>query len=105
MLETVKAFFRRLRMKTQKPFGQASGEGLRISLGDRNPDIAQALAAAFAESCFTRSFTIRSIKFERHRLVQRKLKIALWLGVPCIGLLQSLVAGDRRVHPDVLLPR
>lgn len=47
MLETVMALIRRWRMKTLKPFGNCTPNGLRISLGDTNPDVAQALAAAF----------------------------------------------------------
>ena len=35
-------------MKTHKTFGKLSPNGLRISLGDINPDIAQALARAFS---------------------------------------------------------
>ncbi len=42
------AWLRRWHMKTIKPFGSCSAEGLRVSLGDRNADIAQALASAFA---------------------------------------------------------
>jgi hypothetical protein len=41
---------------------------------------------------------------EGHRLIERELKIALWPCVPCDGLLQGFVIGDRRVHPDVVLP-
>jgi O-acetyl-ADP-ribose deacetylase (regulator of RNase III) len=36
-------------MKTLKPFGSVPGGRLRLSLGDRNPAVAAALAAAFAE--------------------------------------------------------
>src|SRR4051812_41924042 len=48
MLDTVTAFIRRWRMKTIQPFGRKSPDGIRISLGDLNPDIAKALATAFA---------------------------------------------------------
>jgi O-acetyl-ADP-ribose deacetylase (regulator of RNase III) len=48
MLDTVTAFIRRWRMKTIKPFGRTSPDGIQISLGDLNPDIANALAVAFA---------------------------------------------------------
>ncbi len=41
---------RRLRMKTIKSFGRGlPGDTLRISLCDRNPDVARALAAAFLD--------------------------------------------------------
>jgi O-acetyl-ADP-ribose deacetylase (regulator of RNase III) len=36
-------------MKTHKPFGGSSPDGLRISLGDTNPDIAHAFAQAFSD--------------------------------------------------------
>src|SRR5262249_38319440 len=39
---------RRWRMKTLKPFGRADSAGLRVSLGDLNPNVACALAEAFA---------------------------------------------------------
>jgi O-acetyl-ADP-ribose deacetylase (regulator of RNase III) len=48
MLDTVTALIRRCRVKTIKPFGKTSPDGIRISLGDINPDIANALANAFA---------------------------------------------------------
>jgi len=48
MLHTVAARIRRWRMKTIKPFGRTSLDGLRISLGELNSDIAKALATAFA---------------------------------------------------------
>ena len=32
---------------------------------------------------------------ERHRFIERELKIAFWPGVACDGLLNGLVAGDR----------
>jgi len=36
-------------MKTLKPFGKLRPECLKISLGDRNPEVAAALAAAFGD--------------------------------------------------------
>src|SRR5579872_1191046 len=36
---------------------------------------------------------------EGHRLVERELEVALRPGVPCDGLLDGLVAADRRVQP------
>jgi O-acetyl-ADP-ribose deacetylase (regulator of RNase III) len=36
-------------MKTLKPFGRSPGPGLLLSLGDTNPTVAAALAAAFAD--------------------------------------------------------
>jgi O-acetyl-ADP-ribose deacetylase (regulator of RNase III) len=48
MLDAVAALVRRWRMKTRKRFGDTVGEGLQISLGDSNPNLAAALAAAFA---------------------------------------------------------
>ncbi len=42
------SFIRRWRMKTLKPFGKNASDGLRLHLGDVNPDIARALAGAFA---------------------------------------------------------
>jgi O-acetyl-ADP-ribose deacetylase (regulator of RNase III) len=47
MLDTVMALIRRWRMKTHKPFGNHTPDSLRISLGDTNPEVAQALATAF----------------------------------------------------------
>jgi hypothetical protein len=49
MLDTVMALIRRSRMKTHKPFGNCSLDGLRLSLGDTNAEVAQALAAAFED--------------------------------------------------------
>ncbi len=49
MLDALVARFRRWRMRTLKPFGYPVSEGLRLSIGDRNPDVAQALAAAFRD--------------------------------------------------------
>ncbi len=48
MLDYAKALIRRWRMKTHKPFGRTSSDALRISLGDMKPEIAIALATAFA---------------------------------------------------------
>lgn len=48
MLDTIATLIRRWRMKTIKLFGRTSPDGLRISVGDLNPDIANALAATFA---------------------------------------------------------
>lgn len=47
MLEAVLSTFRRWRMKTLQPFGSVPGGVLRVSFGDTNPAVAQALAAAF----------------------------------------------------------
>jgi O-acetyl-ADP-ribose deacetylase (regulator of RNase III) len=47
MFNTVMALIRRWQMKTLKPFGPGSPTALRVSLGDTNPEVAQALAAAF----------------------------------------------------------
>lgn len=48
MLEAIRASVRRWRMKTHKPFGRLAGdEAFRISLGDRNGEVAQSLARAF----------------------------------------------------------
>ena len=48
MLDSIATLIRRWRMKTMKPFGKTSPDGLRISVGDLNPDIVNALATAFA---------------------------------------------------------
>ena len=48
MLDYAKALIRWWRMKTHKPFGRTSSDALRISLGDMKPEIAIALATAFA---------------------------------------------------------
>ncbi|WP_205678998.1 macro domain-containing protein [Aquisphaera insulae] len=48
MVRSVLARFRRLRMKTLKPFGDPGhSSGLRLSLGDRDGGVAQALATEF----------------------------------------------------------
>ena len=48
MVPSVLAAARRWRMKTLKPFGCTSNNtGLRLSLGDCNPEVARALAEAF----------------------------------------------------------
>jgi O-acetyl-ADP-ribose deacetylase (regulator of RNase III) len=44
------ARIRRWRMKTLKPFSKAAEDSLRLSLGDLNPTVALALAAAFADA-------------------------------------------------------
>lgn len=49
MLETVAGYLRRWRMNIIKPFRGVAGPGLRVSVGDLNPDIANALARAFAD--------------------------------------------------------
>ena len=48
MFDAGKARFRRRRMKTLKPFGKPAAKSLRLSLGDLNAEVAQALADAFA---------------------------------------------------------
>jgi O-acetyl-ADP-ribose deacetylase (regulator of RNase III) len=48
MLEAIRTRIRRWRMRTLKSFGSPPPAGLRVSLVDRNPDLARALAAAFA---------------------------------------------------------
>jgi O-acetyl-ADP-ribose deacetylase (regulator of RNase III) len=48
MLRSLARTMRRMRMKTVKPYGRGLGDGLlRVSLCDRNPDVARALAVAF----------------------------------------------------------
>ncbi len=47
MLEVVLKRIRRWHMQTLKPFGSVPSKVLRVSLGDTNPDVARALAAAF----------------------------------------------------------
>jgi len=47
MFNSIAAKVRRWRMDTLKPFGKLRPECLRISLGDRNPEVAAALAGAF----------------------------------------------------------
>lgn len=49
MLEAFLSLIRRWRMKTHKPFGPDSPAGLRLSLGDMHPEVAQSLAAAFQD--------------------------------------------------------
>ena len=50
MLRQLTRRIRRWRMKTIKPFGRGlPRDTLRISLCDRNPDVARALAAAFLD--------------------------------------------------------
>ncbi len=50
MVEMMLAKIRRWRMKTLKPFANSSSDtALKLSLGDRNEDIARALATAFAD--------------------------------------------------------
>jgi len=47
MFDSITAKVRRWRMNSLKPFGKLRPECLRISLGDRNPEVAAALAVAF----------------------------------------------------------
>src|SRR4051794_15811362 len=47
MLASVSKCLRRWRMKTLKPLGKHHQGQLRLTLGDRNRDVARALAAAF----------------------------------------------------------
>ncbi len=49
MLSSVLAKLRRWRMNTRKPFGTVPVNALRLSLGDTSPDVARALADAFAD--------------------------------------------------------
>lgn len=51
MVSSLLAKFRRLRMRTLKPFGQVPrGMAIRLSLGDLNGEVARALAAAFHDA-------------------------------------------------------
>lgn len=49
MIEFIKRRMRRLRVETLKPFGTDGSRGVRFSIGDRNRDMAAALAAAFVD--------------------------------------------------------
>jgi O-acetyl-ADP-ribose deacetylase (regulator of RNase III) len=49
MLTALFANFRRWKMHTLKPFGQCSSDTLRISFGDTNPEVANAIAVSFRE--------------------------------------------------------
>jgi O-acetyl-ADP-ribose deacetylase (regulator of RNase III) len=49
MFDVVARLIRRRRMTTLKPFRERSSEGLRVSLGDVNLEVAQALAVAFED--------------------------------------------------------
>jgi hypothetical protein len=47
MFRSLARRIRRMRSKTLKPFGRGAANSLRVSLTDRNPEVARALAARF----------------------------------------------------------
>jgi hypothetical protein len=79
MFASVTARIRRWRVQTLKPFGKNAPDRLRISVGDANPDLAGALATAFADADDVEVVMGNLLDLDCDAIVSRPTASATWV--------------------------